>query len=508
MSFSLRRSIWIGFTTLHLFNCALDAEEPATQPAKTEEPACPKDKEVVTTHSIQMDGKPLNYKSVAGTLVLKDDKEKPKASIFYVAYFKEGVERTDDRPITFCFNGGPGAASVWLHLGAFGPRKVDYKDLTSAAAPYHLTDNPYTLLDISDLVFVDPVSTGFSRVANGKEAKEFYGVDEDVQSLSEFIRLFITRQNRWDSPKFLMGESYGTTRCAALAAYMQKKNYIYVNGIIFLSSALNWYTFRDDNGGNDLPYLLYLPTFALTSWYHERLSPEFQQDRKRLVAEVERFSIGDYALALMQGNQLQPQQREQVAGQLEKLTGIEQKTWLESNLRIDPYTFARQLLRSKGEVIGRFDGRYSGKDPEALLEFKSYDPSFDAISGLFTATFNAYVRQELNWCADDEYYALTSVSPWNFRNGSSQCLNVADDLQTALWHNPNLRLFFGSGEYDLATPYFATLYTITHFREIDVAKRIDSKRFAAGHMMFLQPAALQQLKSDVSNFYRETLQKR
>lgn len=498
----MKQILLIALATFTLSISGLWADEVAKS---SEESACPQDKESVTQHTIQINGQPLSYRSVAGTLVLKDEKDKPKASIFYVAYYKEGEERLADRPLTFCFNGGPGAASVWLHLGAFGPRRVDYRDLASAAAPYRLQDNPYTLLDTTDLVFVDAVSTGFSRAAGSHEAKEFYGVDEDVQALSEFIRLFITRQNRWDSPKFLMGESYGTTRCAVLAHYLQRAKYIDVNGLVLISSALNWYTFHDENGGNDLPYVLYLPTYATTAWYHKRLNPELQSHRSQLVQEAERFAIEEYVLALMKGNQIDSALQLRIAEQLERLTGIDKAVWIECNLRMDPQLFARQLLRSQGEVLGRFDSRYSGKDPEALLEFKPYDPSFEAILGLFTATLNTYVRKELNWCADEEYFALKNVSPWNYRDGSSSCLNVAGDLQTALWRNPSMRVFFGSGEYDLAIPYFTTQYTIHHLRQIDLAKRVDSKRFAAGHMMFLNPESLQQLKQDLVQFYRETL---
>jgi carboxypeptidase C (cathepsin A) len=464
----------------------------------------PEEKLSVTHHAAQIGGAEVRYTATAGNLLLKEEDGTPKASIFFVAYTRDGISDLGRRPITFAFNGGPGSSSVWLHLGAFGPRRVLMDEEGMALPPpYRLVDNDGSLLDVTDLVFIDPVSTGFSRAVPGVDPKKYHGVRGDIESVSELIRLYTSRFGRWASPKFLAGESYGTTRAAALSRYLQEQHGMYLNGIVLLSTILNFETARFEIG-NDLPYPLFLPTYTATAWYHKRLPPDLQGDLKTALAEAERFATGEYTLALMKGNRLSPEERKDIAAKLARLTGLSQRYLEEANLRPVIYAFDKELLRDRRQTVGRLDSRFVGTDREAAGERPEFDPSNAAIRGPFTAMVNAYVKDALGWTSDLPYEVLTDrVAPWSYREWSNQYLNVAEDLRRAMSVNPALKVFVANGYYDLATPYFATRYTFDHLGfEPTYSERVTMRYYEAGHMMYIRHAELKKLKADIAAFLR------
>lgn len=460
-----------------------------------------------TRHSTRIEGTELDYIARAGTLVLRTEEGKPRATIFFVSYSKEGVADLSERPVTFTFNGGPGSSSVWLHLGAFGPKRVVMtEEGFELPPPYQLTENEFSLLDLSDLVFIDPVTTGYSRAAPGEDPKKFHGVTEDIESVGEFIRLYTTRYQRWASPKFLAGESYGTTRAAGLSDHLQDRHGIYLNGIILVSSVLDFQTLLFDTG-NDLPYVLYLPSYAAAAWYHRQLSPDLQRDLKSTLKEVEEFAVGDYLLALWKGNQISEKERTEIAERVAEYTGLTQEYVQRSNLRIRDDRFFKELLRSRGETTGRLDSRFTGFDADSAGERIEFDPSMSAILGPYTATLNDYIRKELGFTSDLPYEILTErVHPWKFGPAENRYLNVAETLRKAMTKNQNLRVFVASGYYDLATPYFATDYTFAHLSlPEELFENISIAYYEAGHMMYIRRASLEKLKKDVADFIETTL---
>jgi len=455
-------------------------------------------------HQVIINGQPVSYRAVAGTLILKDDHCKPKASMFYISYTKEGTENLRDRPLTFCFNGGPGSSSVWLHLGILGPKRVFLSENGEALPPFHLVDNEFSLLDKTDLVFIDPVSTGFSRAIPPEEAKQFHGVEEDIKSVAQFIRLYLTRNQRWESPKFIIGESYGTTRAAALAGYLHDENFIYVNGIVLISTVLNFQSL-DFNAGNDLSYLLFLPSYTATAWYHKKLNPELQSNFSNTMLAAREFVIKDYSPALFKGNLLTAPEKKRIVSQLAQFTGLSPEYIDRSNLRIDMFRFAKELLRDQRRTIGRFDSRFKGVDADAVGEQFEYDPSADAIFGAFTATMNQYIQADLKWTKDGHYKILTNVQPWDYGT-SNKYLNVAETLRSVMTKNPYLRVFVGNGYYDLATPFFATEYTFNHLGlDATLMSHVTMKHYDAGHMMYIHRPSLIKMKEDLVNFYEQTL---
>lgn len=460
------------------------------------------DKQVTTDHTVTIGGKVLGYKATTGTLVLKDQLDKSKATIFYIAYTKKDEGNHSKRPITFCFNGGPGSSSVWLHMGVFGPRRVAFDDKGYALPPYQMTENEYSILDLTDLVFIDPVSTGYSRAAFGEDEKQFHGVEEDIKAMADFIRLFVTKEERWDSPKYIAGESYGTTRAAGLANNLHDDKYLYVNGIILLSSVLNFQTLHDPHNGNDLPYILYLPTYTAAAFYHKKLTPELQKDFKKTLEEAQQFANTDYTLALMQGNKIDSKRRQEIVQKLALYSGISPEFIERSNMRISPFAFAKELLRKENRTIGRFDACYTGIDVNGNSQCFEYDPSAEAIFGAFTAVFNQYVRSDLKWVDDQEYKIITSLQNW--RHKGNQYTNVSGDLREVMTKNPAIKVFVASGYYDLATPYFATEHTINHLGlDPSLQGHITMKNYAGGHMMYVQRANLIQMKKDLSEFFKE-----
>jgi carboxypeptidase C (cathepsin A) len=464
----------------------------------------PEEKISVTHHSAQIGGVEIRYTATAGTLLLKEEDGTPKASIFFTAYTRDGVTDLGHRPITFAFNGGPGSSSVWLHIGAFGPRRVqmDAEGL-ALPPPYRLVDNESSLLDLTDLVFIDPVTTGWSRTVPGVDDKKYHGVTGDVESVAEVIRLYTGRYGRWASPKFLAGESYGTTRAAALSSYLQGRDGMYLNGIILLSTILNFETASFDVG-NDLPYPLFLPTYTATAWYHKRLPADLQGDLKTALAESEKFAAGEYTLALMKGNRLSADERHDVAAKLSRLTGLSAKFLEEANLRPEISAFDKELLRDRRLTAGRLDSRFVGTDREVAGARPDYDPSYAAIQGPFTAMWNAYAHDALGWTSDVPYEILTGrVHPWSFKEWSNQYLNVADDLREAMTQNPALQVFVANGYYDLATPYFATRYTFDHLGfEPTFPQRVTLRYYEAGHMMYIRDVEHKKLKADIAAFLR------
>ena len=455
-------------------------EKPGEKPAEKpkEEKKAPEDKSVMTKHSVRIGGQEVKYTASAGTMVLKLEDGTPKANIFYVAYVKDEVTDSSKRPITFAFNGGPGAGSLWLHVGALGPRRVEMGDVGNLLPPpYKFVDNESSILDVTDIVFIDPVTTGYSRPAPGEADKQFHGVQEDVQSVGDFIRLWATRNKRWGSPKFLAGESYGTTRAAGLSGYMQQRYGMYLNGIILISSILNFQTAEFDTG-NDLPYMLFLPTYTAIAWYHKKLPADLQGDLQKAIAESKAFAAGEYADALMAGDPLSGAKRAEIAQKLSRLTGLPADYIDRANLRIEIQRFDKELMKSERRTVGRLDGRFTGIDADAAGDQPDYDPSLAAIVGPYTASINEYVRGELKFESDLPYEFLTGrVRPWNYAPYENRYVNVAETLRRAMTQNPFLRVFVGKGYYE------------------------------AGHMMYVHPASLVKLKQDLAQFIQTSVPK-
>ncbi len=474
-----------------------------------EDKKAPEDKNVMTKHSVKIGGQEVKYTATAGTMVLKLEDGTPKASVFYVAYTKDDVADATKRPITFAFNGGPGAGSLWLHVGALGPRRVEMGDVGSLLPPpYKFVDNEASILDVTDIVFIDPVTTGFSRPVPGEADKQFHGVQEDVQSVGDFIRLWATRNRRWGSPKFLAGESYGTTRAAGLSGYLQQRYGMYLNGIILISSILNFQTAEFDTG-NDLPYILYLPTYTAIAWYHKKLPSDLQGDLQKAIAESKAFAVGAYADALMAGDALPAAKRTEIAQRLSRLTGISAEYIGHADLRIEIQRFDKELMKSERRTVGRLDGRFTGIDADAAGEQPDYDPSLAAIVGPYTATLNEYVRGELKFESDLPYEFLTGrVRPWNYAPYENRYVNVAETLRRAMTQNQFLHVFVGKGYYDLATPFFAADYTFDHLGlDPTLRSHISGGYYEAGHMMYVHHDSLMKLKQDLAQFIQASVPK-
>jgi len=480
-------------------------EEPKPTEEKKEKKS-PEEKTTVTNHAITINGKELHYTVTAGTLLLKEEDEqegeKPKAMIFYVAYQLQCDQPVTQRPLTFSFNGGPGSSSVWMHLGLLGPKRVLLDDEgMPLPPPYKLVPNDYTLLDKTDLVFIDPVSTGFSRPVPGEKAETYHNVKKDIESVGDFIQRFTTRNKRWGSPKFLIGESYGTTRAAGLAGYLQERHGMYLNGIMLISSILNFATARF-NPGNDLPHILFLPTYTATAWYHGKLNPELQADLQAALRQSEQFAANDYTLALMQGSQLPAEERQRIAARLAQLTGLSEDYINRTDLRIDIHRFCKELRRSEGITVGRLDSRYTGKDRDSAGELYERDPSYSATLGPYTAMLNDYVRSELNFESDLTYEILTSLyRTWKYDDFQNQYVNTGEALREGFLMNPAMKVFIANGYFDLATPYFATQYTVNHLGlPAEFMDKIQMEYYQAGHMMYLHIPSLTRLKQHLDAF--------
>lgn len=477
---------------------------PSPSEPKKEAPEAPP---VVTHHEIHVGGKTLRYTATAGMMPLKNiDTGETEAHMFYIAYTLDG-QSPERRPLTFSFNGGPGSASVWLHLGAIGPKRVRMQpDGMMPAPPYQLVDNEFTWLDQTDLVFIDPVGTGYSRAVKRDQTKKFLGLKGDIESVGEFIRLYLGRAERWSSPLFLVGESYGTTRAAGLSGYLVERG-IAFNGILLISSILNFQT-TDFTPGNELPYVLFLPSYACAAWFHKKLGPDLQ-DFDKLRAEVEQWAANGYAVALAKGDRLTAQERQDVIDHLARYTGLS-KTYIDqSNLRVDEPHFTAELLRDQKKVIGRLDSRFTGTRRSDISERADFDPSMSAIRPPYTAMFNQYVRTELGYKSDLEYYVLGGgfrFDEWDWGVQRGGFPDTAQALKDAFDKNPFMKLFVGSGYFDFATPYFGTQYTLNHM-DLDAAQhaRVSLGYYHAGHMMYIQDRSLGELKKDVSGFMANAL---
>jgi len=476
-------------------------QAPAAAPAQPSRPATPEEKTSRTQHTARIGGQEIQYTATAGTLVLKKEDGTATGSMFYIAYTRDGVSDLSKRPITYAFNGGPGSSSVWLHMGTLGPKRVLMQPSGyPTPPPYKLVDNEHSILDATDLVFIDPVTTGYSRPAPGQDGRQFHGVQGDVNSVAEFIRLYTSRHGRWTSPKFLAGESYGTTRAANLSGHLQQQG-MNLNGIILLSSVLNFGTISFDPG-NDLPYVLFLPTYTATAWYHKKLPKELMGDLKEAVAEAKNFAAGEYNAALLKGDTLSPQVRKQIAQKLARYTGVPAAVIERNNLRLSSSRFRKELLRDQNRVIGRYDSRIVGIDEDTGASIPDYDPSYSIVQGAFTATWNQYVRSELKFESDLPYEILTGrVRPWNFDQFQNRYVNVAETLKDAMTQNKDLRVFVANGYYDLATPFFATEYTFSHMLlDPDVRPHVSMDFFDAGHMMYIHLPSLEKVKADLAKF--------
>lgn len=443
----------------------------------------------------------ITYVMEAGKERLLDAEGKEKVEIFFVSYTKE--EMASSRPIAFCFNGGPGSAAIWLHMGAFGPKRVAVTLEGGLNPPYIIENNPYTLLDYADLVFVDPVSTGFSKVAKGEDPKQYFGVDEDIKLMSEFVRHYITKNGRWTSPKYLIGESYGTARVIGMADYLLEKHRVSFDGLILLSTVTNLSWIRGLQPGNDLPYVFYLPSYTAAAFYHKKLSAQEFKTVDDAVNASRSFAKGPYLLALMQGDQLKPNEKKEVAETLSKLTGISPEWIIESNIRIPPLGFGQELLRREGKVIGRFDARYASGALDYHSETLDYDPSQDSIFTPYVAAINQYLRDETGWEKAEEYRYLVHAGSWNFCRAGNESMNMGDSLREVMIRNPAFKVFAAIGIYDLATPLLSQEYIFQHLNIQDSLKsNLLIRYYPAGHMMYIDQPSLAKMKEELKLFFK------
>ena len=436
-------------------------------------------------------------------MLLETEEGKDKARMFYTAYVKDGVANVGERPITYTFNGGPGSSSVWLHMGALGPKRIMMKDDgASMAPPYQVVDNEHSWLDYTDLVFIDPVMTGYSRPAEGVDKKEFLGYKEDIESVGQFIQLYTSKNGRWASPKYLAGESYGTTRAAGLSNHLISRYGMFLNGVVLISQITNFQTARFEIG-NDLPYMLFLPTYAATAWYHKKLNAQFS-NLENLMDEVRKFAFGEYNNALTLGDKLSTSDKNLIAEKLSIYTGLSKQYIMGTNLRINIQQFCKELRRSESLTVGRLDSRFTGHDYNDAGERPEFDPSYDAtIYGPYTVALYDHLKKNLKVDIDIPYEILTGrVRPWNYDNVQNQYLNVAEDLRVAMVKNPFMKVLVCNGYFDLATPFFASEYTMDHmFLPAGLKKNITMKYYPAGHMMYIEKASLAKFSEDVRSWY-------
>jgi len=499
---------------------AADNAKDTTSPAQAE----PQERLVTTEHRLVVGKKTLEYTATCGTIVLRDytpsydpkdakDGKPPKpdkatASFFFTAYTlkpKKGDETRDQRPVTFSFNGGPGSSSVWLHLGLLGPQRVACDEFGNAPPPpYALVDNEHTLLTDSDLVFIDPVGTGHSRMAEGEKPNEYHAYQRDLDSVGEFIRLWLTRYGRWGSPKFLIGESYGTTRAAGLSLHLQDKHDIFLNGVMLVSLAIDLQTLSFDDG-NELPYALFLPTYAATAWYHNALAPELQKKPlAEVVAAAEAFALGDYTAALMHGSALDQAQRGKIVGQLARFTGLTPEYIRQVDLRPEVFRYFKQLLRHRGETVGRLDSRFIGHDRDDAGEHPEADPFMSAVIGAYAVGMNRLLKDTLKYETDAPYVVHAPIwDKWSWKGFENRYVNVGASLRKAMQANPHMRVYVASGYYDLGTPHAAGDYTVNHLGLREAARaRVGISYFEAGHMMYIHQPSLVRMAKELRAFVK------
>ena len=517
-----------------------ESVKPAKTEAKAAEPAKPlfQPTEVKTTGSVTVGRKRIAYRSVAGTLVVhskgwedtdalegaakksedkdKDEGPKAEASMFYAAYFRDGAPAAN-RPITFLFNGGPGSSSLWLHMGAFGPVRVQALDERHTPAPYSMVNNDHSLLDVSDIVFIDAPGTGFSRIAGKDKEKAFYGVDQDIDAFAQFITQFLSKYGRWKSPKYVLGESYGTMRGAGLSLALQKRD-VDLNGLILASDILNWDLVPDDpqvNPGNDMAYVVSLPTYAATAWYHNRIARPAGA-LQSFLDQVEAYATSDYALALMKGNELPADERQRVAARLSAYTGLPVAYLLKSNLRIEYGAFQKELLADQSMTTGTLDTRFVGATLDPLSKIASYDPQGSAITGAYVAAFNSYVRDKLRYGEGIEFKSGIDIyGSWDYKHQPPSAdkplialPNVLPDLAVAMKQNPNMKVMVNGGYFDVSTPYFAGKYELRHLPvPPDIAANVEYHYFETGHMIFAHLPSLAVMHDRIAEFIERTSQR-
>jgi carboxypeptidase C (cathepsin A) len=487
------------------------AQPPAQRPRPTDAPAsgaapvvAEMDETLSTTaHSITVKGQKIDYTATVGQMPIKTANGETEAWIFHTAYTKAGVNSTM-RPLTFCFNGGPGSASVWVHMGCMGPKRVLLKDNGDMPVPpYKLVDNEETWLDQTDLVFIDPVGTGFSRAKTADAAKRMNGIQGDLQSVGEFIRMYLTRNKRWTSPLFIAGESYGTFRAAGLAGNLVDQG-IAVNGVMLISTVLDFATLRPGLASG-LPHALFLPTFTADAFYHKKLAPDLLKDFAATKKEAEVFAMGEYLDALHQGDRLPAEKRKQVIEKTAKYTGIDPRYLDHAELKLSVPAFTRELLRDQRLTIGRLDGRLTGPSPRNMGETAEFDPSGTLTRPPFQATFQDYVRGDLGYKTDLVYHVSGGVLPWDYGNTNSPA-DTSGNLRNAFAKNPHLKVLVLQGYYDLATPYFAAEYTMNHLGVSPASlANVSFAYYHAGHMMYIDRESHKKLRQDVAGFYKKAM---
>jgi carboxypeptidase C (cathepsin A) len=459
-------------------------------------------KPVCTTNTVTIAGERVTYVAETGMLPLLKPDGSSRASVFYVAYTRAGQTNAAARPVTFCFNGGPGSSSVWLHLGALGPRRVKMnEDGTLPPPPFGLVDNEYSVLDGSDLVFIDPVATGFSRTVKDEKPDQFFGDSADLDSVGEFIRLWTTRHERWLSPKYLCGESYGVFRAAGLADHLRSRYGMYLNGLILVSGVLDFATLWN-NAGNDVPYPLFLPAYTAAAQFHKKLPPDLQSDLPRALAEAREFAGGEYTTALQRGDALSADEHKKIVAQLARLTGLKPQVIEDNQLRVDSGVFRKQLLHDQGLILGAYDARITGRDDDPAAPNPDFDPANAAVLGPFSAAMNSYVRGELKFEDDLPYEILAGVQPWNYgvRNNYA---NAGEKLASTMNQNPYMRVLVLGGRCDLVCPMDTMRYALEHM-PLDAAYRtnITYAGFDAGHMMYINLPDLKKMRKDLETFVK------
>ena len=485
------------------------AEPAADKPASTNAPATKNEfgtipdasyRPVLITNSVVIAGDHVTYAAETGMLpVLKPDGTS-RASVFYVAYTRQDTANSGARPVMFCFNGGPGSASVWLHLGALGPRRAKMNpDGSQPAPPFGMVDNEYSVLNTSDLVFIDPVATGFSRAGKDQKPADFFGDTADLDSVGEFIRLWTTRHGRWLSPKFLCGESYGVFRAAGLADHLRGRYGMYLNGLVLVSGVLDFSTLSGDTG-NDLPYPLYLPAYTAAAHFHKKLPADLQSDLTKALAESRAFARNEYTAALQAGAELPAAEHAKVVAQLARFTGLPTRIIEDNRLRIDPSVFRKQLLHDEGLILGAYDGRLTGRDGDPAANGPEFDPSSTAVMGPFSASMNAYVRSELKFEDDLPYELLAGVQPWDYGSHNSYP-NASDRLASVMNQNPYLKILVCGGRCDLVCPIDTIRHSLEHMPLAqEYRKNITFAEFDAGHMMYINQPDLQKLQKALEQF--------
>ena len=486
-----------------------------TDEKKTDKPAerLPEaaDQISITRHKGRIGRREIAYTVTCGTMVMKEETEKEgksegekaRARVFFIAYTLDGVEDKARRPITFSFNGGPGSSSVWLHFGVLGPRRVELDaEGRASPPPGRLVPNEFSLLDASDLVFIDPVGTGFSRMVEGEKVKEYHEYKRDLESVGAFIRLYVSRYGRWSSPKFLIGESYGTTRASGLAGHLLERYGMYLNGVMLVSCALDFALLRFDPA-NDLPPTLFLPTYCATAWYHKRLAPDLQKKTlRKLLDEVEAFAAGEYAAALFQGARLPSKARKDLVKKLARYTGLSPEYIERTDLRIEIFRFCKELLRDQGRTVGRLDSRYTGIDRDSAGEEFEFDPAMVEIYGAYAAAANDYYRNDLKFDADLPYEVIKPLYlDWGWKDYANRYAAVGETLRKAMSMNPHMRVLVASGYFDFATPHFAADYSLDHLGLApELRDNIAVTYYEAGHMMYAHRPSLEKLAAELRRF--------